>query len=153
MQASAGIAESDGSGVTIVELLRRADVAMYAAKAVGKRLEFYDASLDEADHARLETVRELRVALSEGQFVLHYQPKIAIDTGETLGAEALVRWQPSDPRAALPRCVSGHPRAERVDRPAHGDRPGIGGRPARQMARGRPPDQRGSQPLGVRPAQ
>jgi diguanylate cyclase len=99
MQASAGIAESDGAGVTIVELLRRADVAMYAAKAVGKRLECYDASLDEANHARLETVSELRVALLEGQFVLHYQPKIAIDTGETFGAEALVRWQ--HPRRGL----------------------------------------------------
>jgi diguanylate cyclase (GGDEF)-like protein len=93
MQASAGIAESDGSGVTIVELLRRADVAMYAAKAAGKRLRSYDASLDAANHARLETVRELPVALLEGQFVLHYQPKIAIATGETFAAEALVRWQ------------------------------------------------------------
>jgi diguanylate cyclase (GGDEF)-like protein len=93
MQASAGIAESDGSGVTIVELLRRADVAMYAAKAAGKRLRSYDVSLDAANHARLETVRELPVALLEGQFVLHYQPKIAIATGEPFAAEALVRWQ------------------------------------------------------------
>ena len=59
MQASAGIAESDGSDVTIAELLRRADVAMYAAKAAGKRLRSYDAGLDEANHARLETVGEL----------------------------------------------------------------------------------------------
>jgi diguanylate cyclase (GGDEF)-like protein len=93
MQASAGIAVSHGSGLTIVELLRRADVAMYAAKAVGKRLESYDASLDEANHARLETVGELPAAFLEGQFILHYQPKIAIDTGNTFGAEALVRWQ------------------------------------------------------------
>jgi EAL domain-containing protein (putative c-di-GMP-specific phosphodiesterase class I) len=93
MQASAGIAESDGSSVTIVELLRRADVAMYAAKAAGRRLRSYDASLDEANRARLETVRELPDALLEGEFVLHYQPKIAIATGETFGAEALVRWQ------------------------------------------------------------
>jgi diguanylate cyclase (GGDEF)-like protein len=93
MQASAGIAESDGSCVTIVELLRRADVAMYAAKAVGTRLEAYDASLDEANHARLETVGELRAAFLDGQFVLHYQPKIAIDSKTTFGAEALVRWQ------------------------------------------------------------
>jgi diguanylate cyclase (GGDEF)-like protein len=93
MQASAGIAESDGSDVTIAELLRRADVAMYAAKAAGRRLRSYDAGLDEANHARLETVGELPVALLEGQFVLHYQPKIAVGTGETFGAEALVRWQ------------------------------------------------------------
>jgi diguanylate cyclase (GGDEF)-like protein len=93
MQASAGIAESDGTDVTIAELLRRADVAMYAAKAAGKRLRSYDTGLDEANHARLETVGELPVALLEGQFVLHYQPKIAVGTGETFGAEALVRWQ------------------------------------------------------------
>ena len=93
MRASAGIAENDGPDVTIIELLRRADVAMYAAKAVGQRLDSYDARLDEANHARLDTVRELSDAFREGQFVLHYQPKIAIDTGDTLGAEALVRWQ------------------------------------------------------------
>lgn len=93
MQASAGIAEADGPDVTIIELLRRADVAMYAAKAVGQRLESYDAVLDKANHARLDTIRELSDAFREGEFVLHYQPKIAIDTGDTLGAEALVRWQ------------------------------------------------------------
>ncbi len=93
MAASAGITESDGSSVTIVELLRRADVAMYAAKVSGKRVRAYDPGLDEANHARLETIRELPEALLERQFVLHYQPAIAIGTGRTLRAEALVRWQ------------------------------------------------------------
>ena len=93
MQASAGFAESDRPSVGIAELLRRADVAMYAAKGAGRRLEAYDVRMDEASHARLETVHELDVAFVESQFVLHYQPKIAIDTGATIGAEALVRWQ------------------------------------------------------------
>ncbi len=92
MKASAGIAESDGASVTIAELLRRADVAMYAAKRAGMRLESYDARLDQANLARLGMVRDLDAALIEGQFVLHYQPKIAIDTGVTIGGEALVRW-------------------------------------------------------------
>jgi EAL domain-containing protein (putative c-di-GMP-specific phosphodiesterase class I) len=93
MQASAGLAQTDGSDTTMLELLRRADVAMYAAKVGGKRLALYDAGLDEANYARLETVGELPVALLEGEFVLHYQPKIDVGTGAMLGAEALVRWQ------------------------------------------------------------
>jgi diguanylate cyclase (GGDEF)-like protein len=93
MRASAGIAEACSSDVTIIDLLRRADVAMYSAKDAGERLASYDAALDAANQARLETTRELSAALREGQFVLHYQPKIAVETGDTLGAEALVRWQ------------------------------------------------------------
>ena len=132
MQASAGIAESDGSDVTIVELLRRADVAMYAAKAVGKRLECYDASLDEANHARLETVRELSEALLRGpvRSALPAEDRHR-HRGHARGRGAGALAAP-DPRAALPRCVSGYRRAERVDRPAHADRPGVGRRTARR---------------------
>ena len=90
--ASAGVAERD-SGLDIAELLRRADVAMYAAKASGSRVEPYDPQLDEAKRARLETIQDLDSALVHEEFVLHYQPKIDLRSGTTLGAEALVRWQ------------------------------------------------------------
>ena len=65
----------------IADLLRRADVAMYAAKDAHSRVELYRAQLDEANRARLETIQDLDAALIQHQFVLHYQPKIDIATG------------------------------------------------------------------------
>jgi diguanylate cyclase len=93
VDASAGIAERDDASVRISELLRRADVAMYAAKDAHSRVERYHADLDKANRARLETIQDLDAALIHHQFVLHYQPKIDLATGATFGAEALVRWQ------------------------------------------------------------
>jgi len=93
VKASAGLAEGHGSPVGIADLLRRADMAMYAAKARGTRIELYDPELDEANRTRLEIVQDLDAALVHNQFVLHYQPKVDVQTGATVGAEALVRWQ------------------------------------------------------------
>ncbi|MEA2127033.1 MAG: diguanylate cyclase [Solirubrobacteraceae bacterium] len=93
VDASAGIVETRGSDTSVPELLRRADVALYAAKAGGARVEYYDPHLDEANRARLETVHDLDAAIVHSQFVLHYQPKIDIDSGAIVGVEALVRWQ------------------------------------------------------------
>jgi diguanylate cyclase (GGDEF)-like protein len=93
VDASAGVAETESAGVEIAELLRRADVAMYAAKASRSRVELYDPELDEANRTRLDTVHDLDAALAGHQFVLHYQPKIDVQSGAAIGAEALVRWQ------------------------------------------------------------
>ena len=93
VDASAGVAERDDASVRIADLLRRADVAMYAAKDAHSRVELYRAQLDEANRTRLETIQDLDAALIHHQFILHYQPKIDIATGATFGAEALVRWQ------------------------------------------------------------
>jgi diguanylate cyclase (GGDEF)-like protein len=93
VDASAGVAERDDTHVRIAELLRRADVAMYAAKDAHSRVELYRPQLDEANRTRLETSQDLDAALVHHQFVLHYQPKIDVATGATFGAEALVRWQ------------------------------------------------------------
>jgi diguanylate cyclase len=94
VNASAGIAESDPSADTISELLRRADVAMYAAKKnASSRVQLFDPQLDVANHARIEMLHDLDAAIANHEFVLHYQPKIAVETGATVGAEALVRWQ------------------------------------------------------------
>ncbi len=93
IEASAGVAESEDTTLGIVDLLRRADVAMYAAKGTSARVKGYDPQLDEANRSRLETIQNLDAALARDEFVLHYQPKIDVQTGVTLGAEALVRWQ------------------------------------------------------------
>ena len=91
--ASAGVAERTSGGDDISEMLRRADLAMYAAKAAGSRIERYDPQLDENNRTRLDTIQDLGSALARHQFVLHYQPKIDVRTGVVIGAEALVRWE------------------------------------------------------------
>ncbi len=93
VDASVGVAERDDLGLSIADLLRRADVAMYAAKGSHTRVESYDPKLDDANRLRLETIQDLDSALVDHEFVLHYQPKIDLRSGTTLGAEALVRWQ------------------------------------------------------------
>jgi diguanylate cyclase (GGDEF)-like protein len=90
--ASAGVAESV-SGDNISELLRRADVAMYAAKSSGASFELYDTQFDEDNRIRLQTIHDLDAAIAGQQFVLHYQPKLNVETGAVVEAEALVRWQ------------------------------------------------------------
>jgi diguanylate cyclase len=93
VDAAVGVALSPEDGGDVDTLLRRADVAMYAAK--GRRLGVarYDAGFDTSDRERLELMSELRGALEDGQIVLHYQPKVDLRTGSLSGVEALVRWQ------------------------------------------------------------
>jgi diguanylate cyclase (GGDEF)-like protein len=92
VSASAGVAERD-DGARIVDLLRRADVALYAAKNAHTRVAVYDPELDDLNRLQFETLQDLDAALAQRQFVLHYQPKIDIASGATSCAEALVRWQ------------------------------------------------------------
>jgi EAL domain-containing protein (putative c-di-GMP-specific phosphodiesterase class I) len=93
LEASAGIAESCRDELTVAELLRRADVAMYAAKAAGSAVEVYASKLDADKRDRAAAARDLASAIEQRQFVLHYQPKIDVSTGKVIGSEALVRWQ------------------------------------------------------------
>jgi diguanylate cyclase (GGDEF)-like protein/PAS domain S-box-containing protein len=75
------------------ELLQRADVAMYAAKATHAPYTIYDPSLDQHNPRRLGLLGQLRRALAAGELVVHYQPKADVRSGRILGMEALVRWQ------------------------------------------------------------
>ena len=93
IDASIGVAVAPQHGRTSGDLLRRADVAMYAAKGEHCGAAAYSATLDEADPARLALYGELRRAIASGELVLHYQPKASVRTGTVLGVEALVRWQ------------------------------------------------------------
>ena len=83
----------------VEDLLKRADLAMYRAKAVGRNtLRFFDPEMQAAVIARAELETDLRRGVREGQFVLHYQPQVNQE-GRLTGAEALVRWQ--HPRRGL----------------------------------------------------
>ncbi len=92
ISASIGIAIRE-NGDAAGELLRNADVAMYTAKTKGKaRFEIFEPAMHDAVMARLGLEAELRRAIDREEFVVHYQPIVKLETGEVMGAEALVRW-------------------------------------------------------------
>jgi diguanylate cyclase (GGDEF)-like protein/PAS domain S-box-containing protein len=91
--ASIGIAVRQ-AGDTANELLRNADVAMYTAKTKGKaRFEIFEPAMHDAVMARLSMEADLRRAIERQEFVVYYQPIVKLESGEVIGAEALVRWQ------------------------------------------------------------
>ena len=79
------------------QLLRQADQAMYQAKLAGKnRIRIFDMAHDHAVRGHHEDLARLGRALDDREFVLFYQPKVNMRTGEVLGLEALIRWQHPD---------------------------------------------------------
>jgi diguanylate cyclase (GGDEF)-like protein len=91
--ASAGIALAPDHSQSPEGLMRRADLALYAAKAAGRgRFEIFDPSMDEAAQTRRTLELDLRKAISDNQFCLHYQPVIHVESGRISGYEALIRW-------------------------------------------------------------
>jgi predicted signal transduction protein with EAL and GGDEF domain len=92
--ASIGIATYPADGTSAEVLLRNADTAMYHAKQQGKAaFQYYSREMNAASMRRLKLESGLRHALEAGQFELHYQPQVEIDTGRIIGAEALLRWR------------------------------------------------------------
>ncbi|MGH8221070.1 MAG: sensor domain-containing protein [Steroidobacteraceae bacterium] len=94
MTVSAGVSVFPDDGPDGQTLLKRADIAMYAAKARGRdSCEIYSAAMTQAADQRLALETELRDALAAGQFVVHYQPQMDTLTGRPIGLEALLRWR------------------------------------------------------------
>ena len=95
------------------QLLRQADQAMYGAKLSGKnRYQLFDDAHDRTLRVKNESIGRLRQALAQQEFVLYYQPKVNLRTGEMVGVEALIRWQHPErgllaPGAFLPD-IEGH---------------------------------------------
>ncbi len=91
VEASLGVA-STADGSAAHDLLRRSDIAMFAAKSRRTGVETYRPELEVRSPASLTLLTELRDAITGGELIVHFQPKIRLSDGEVMGAEALVRW-------------------------------------------------------------
>ena len=93
VSASIGISLCPLDGDDAGELIRRADVALYAAKEAGPGVvRLYDAELDLRGRIQRQLKRDLRRALEEDELVMFYQPQVSLQTNEVIGVEALLRW-------------------------------------------------------------
>ncbi|MGF1695627.1 EAL domain-containing protein [Vibrio lamellibrachiae] len=96
------------------QLMRHADQAMYIAKQSGKnRYHLFDVHESDSIKTQHQTIERISLALKQSEFILHYQPKVNMETGAVIGAEALIRWQhPEDgllfPDSFLP-IIDSHP--------------------------------------------
>jgi diguanylate cyclase (GGDEF)-like protein/PAS domain S-box-containing protein len=86
-----GIAVFPRDGSESEDLLKRADIAMYRAKALGGHV-FYQPEMSVGLRERIELAGDLARALAAGSLQLHYQPQVSLDGGAAIGAEALLRW-------------------------------------------------------------
>ena len=92
--ASIGVAVAPRHGTDLLGLLKSADLAMYAAKAAGRRTyRFFESSMEAEANLRRELEHDLRTALAEGSFEIHYQPLVDLRSDEVTGCEALLRWR------------------------------------------------------------
>ncbi|WP_343585083.1 EAL domain-containing protein [Herbaspirillum sp.] len=94
LSASIGIATYPGDGHNAQALIKNADIAMYRAKHHGKDdYRFFSDEVNTNTIERIALESELRRAIERGEFVVHYQPKVNLESARIVGAEALVRWQ------------------------------------------------------------
>ncbi len=94
VSVSIGIALYPSNGSNIGTLMKRADTAMFRAKAKGgASFQFYEYGMETEITRRIELESELRRAIGNDELVLHYQPQASLQNGEICGLEALVRWQ------------------------------------------------------------
>jgi diguanylate cyclase (GGDEF)-like protein len=94
VSASIGISVCGEGRLDIEQMMRHADLAMYAAKDAGRNnLMFFAPALEERSQAQLAMERDIRRGLDGGEFVAYFQPRVDVASGRIVGAEALARWQ------------------------------------------------------------
>ena len=93
VEANVGVAVLGEHADDPAVLLQRADLALAHARSRGSRVEVYSPGMERSDAARLKLLGQVRAALADGEFTLHYQPKVDLQTRRIAGVEALVRWQ------------------------------------------------------------
>jgi diguanylate cyclase (GGDEF)-like protein len=100
---SIGISLYPDVGKDAEEVIRNADIAMYYAKESGRnRYQVFTPDMNISPVWRLAIEQGLHQALDKSKFVLHYQPKVNLETGAIIGAEALLRWQQSAHHLVIP---------------------------------------------------
>ncbi len=93
LTCSIGITVFSDDNETPTDLLKHADTALYRAKAEGGDIyRFYQPEMQRAADNRLRLEKDLRIALEQGQLEMYYQPQVSVDSGDIIGAEALIRW-------------------------------------------------------------
>jgi diguanylate cyclase (GGDEF)-like protein/PAS domain S-box-containing protein len=113
VSVSIGVTFYPQDGVDADLLIRHADQAMHVAKQAGKnRYHLFDVAQDNVMKIQRQSIGDIRSAMGRSEFVLHYQPKVNMNTGEVVGAEALIRWQHPErglvpPLSFLP-AIEGH---------------------------------------------
>jgi EAL domain-containing protein (putative c-di-GMP-specific phosphodiesterase class I) len=111
VSASIGVTVFPDDNGNVDHLVRHADQAMYRAKQSGKnQYAFFDSAHEKALNVIQSTLPEIKLGLQRDEFVLHYQPKVNMQTGVTVGVEALIRW--SHPTKGLMRPAQFLPQIE-----------------------------------------
>jgi diguanylate cyclase (GGDEF)-like protein len=101
--ASIGVATVDEDSLDSIELMRRADVAMYEAKNTGRnRRRDFDVEIDRKRRNDFEVAAEMRSLVARGEFEVAYQPIVESQTAKILGVEVLARWPAASPRKLNP---------------------------------------------------
>ncbi|MEN8129190.1 MAG: EAL domain-containing protein [Pseudomonadota bacterium] len=108
VSGSLGISIFPNHGHTMDDLLKHADAAMYQAKAKGRnRFELYTSIMEQKIRERVSVEMQLHSAIDNGDFVLHYQPRVDMRSGEIVAVEALIRWVNPERKIISPQCFIG----------------------------------------------
>jgi diguanylate cyclase (GGDEF)-like protein/PAS domain S-box-containing protein len=100
---SVGVSTFPTDGQDVHTLLRHADMAMYQAKASGRRcFRVFSNAMERAAAEKLELEAAMRRALEGGEFEVHYQPQVCLNSGRVVGVEALLRWNDPQQGGAVP---------------------------------------------------
>jgi len=118
LSASIGVATYPEDDADADTLLRHADQAMYMAKEAGKnRYLLFDPESDRRAQEHRKVLQSLQQALERQEFVLHYQPKVDLVSGEIVGVEALLRWQPEGQPLVAPGDFLPHVAGSELEQP------------------------------------
>ena len=100
---SIGIAIAPDDGLEYNNICRKADIAMYKAKDLGRNTaRYYDEEMNRESEHQMQLINGLRQAVRNSEFHLYYQPQIDLASGDIIGAEALIRWHRGDGQCLLP---------------------------------------------------